>query len=268
MRILKLSLRILLILSLLILVAYKAFNIYLFDDTLDKTDSLISHLKVNKVMIVFAHPDDESYVTGLLNDAEQNGVQTALLTFTPGDAGEQQPQVCQQKFLGEIRKAEVYKSGFMLGVDYQKVFSYGDGTLQQQNIDTLTADILYEINKFCPDLIITFWPESGMTMHPDHMAIGKATRNAWKLSVDLNETKHIKLAYTIMPPKVLKLLGNKAMLKLQPEANLCIMADASIKTELWDIHASQKHFVKNYTGIPAWLLYRLLNREYYYMEHH
>lgn len=262
----KLSLRILLAFILFLLITYKAFNLYLFNDNVEKTDSIISVFEAQKVMFIFAHPDDESYVTGLLNDAERKGTESALLTFTPGDAGEQQPQVCQQNFLGDIRKAEVYKSGFMLGVDYQKVFDYGDGTLKEQNSDTLASDILNELNTFLPDLIVTFWPESGMTMHPDHMAIGKATQIVHKLYTKGKRAKNIRLAYIIMPPKVLELMGNEEMLKLQPEANLCIKAKATTKSKLWKIHASQKDFVKNYTGIPAWILYRLLNREYYFIE--
>lgn len=264
MKKIKLLLKITLIATVLVYVAFLLFRGYIFNDGVALTGSVSRELGAEKVMLVFAHPDDESYTTGLLTDAQDEGIATALLTFTPGDAGTQMPQVVRQEFLGDVRKAEVLKSGFMLGVDYQKVFDYGDGTLENQNPDSLIADVLSELNTFRPDLVVTFWPESGMTMHPDHKAIGKATQKAFAEYAKQNGKA--KLAYTIMPPRVLSMLGNNEMKALQPEANLSIRAKAKIKIRLWDIHASQRQFVKNYTGVPAWLIYRLLNREYYFVE--
>ncbi len=259
-------LTILLIPILLVIISVVGLKFYLFSDSAEKVNSITKKLNSKKVMIVFAHPDDESYTTGLLQDAEKEGIKTALLTFTPGDAGTQMPQVCQQQFLGDVRKAEVYQSGFVLGVDYQKVFDYGDGTLINQDIKNLVSDIITELNKFQPDLVVTFWPESGMTMHEDHMTIGKATELAFTEYSKQKPQVKAKLAYTIMPEKVVSLLGGGEMLKLQHQANLSIKAKASAKIRLWEIHASQHDFVKSYTGMPAGLVYRLLDREYYYVK--
>lgn len=263
MKKLKLILKIIVALFIIAGLFFFGFRKYLFSDDVKLVKSLTQQLESKKVMIVFAHPDDESYTTELLLDAQKEGLKTALLTFTPGDAGTQMPQVCQQQFLGEVRKAEVYKSGFLLGVDYQKVFNYGDGTLKNQSLPQLVDDIQKELEAFKPDLVVTFWPESGMTMHPDHMTIGKATQLAF---ANYNKRKDAKLAYTIMPSKVVSMLGGDEMLKLQPEANISIKANAAVKVRLWDIHASQNKFVKGYTGMPAWLIYRLINREYYFVE--
>ncbi len=256
----------LLIVLLIIVVAFQGIKIYLFADNVPLVHSVTQETGAQKVMLVFAHPDDESYTTGLLLDAQQEGIETALLTFTPGDAGEQQPQVCQQQFLGDIRKAEVLKSGFMLGVDYQRVFDFGDGTLAQLNRDTLVSEVLQELLKFKPDLVVTFWPESGMTMHDDHRTVGKATQEAFEKYKATSGNQKAKIAYTIMPEKVVSMLGHDELNKLQPKATFSIKASARVKTKLWEIHASQRQFVKNYTGLPAWLLYRLLNREYYFVE--
>nr|WP_321358027.1 PIG-L family deacetylase [uncultured Draconibacterium sp.] len=263
MKKLKLTLKIFLGLFIIACILLLGFRSYLFSDDVKLTKSITQQLQSKKVMLVFAHPDDESYTTELLLDAEKEGIETALLTFTPGDAGTQMPQVCQQQFLGDVRKAEVYKSGYALGVDYQKVFEYGDGTLKDQNLQQLVDDIENELVRFKPDLVVTFWPESGMTMHPDHMTIGKATQLAF---INYNKSKNAKLAYTIMPSKVVSMLGGGEMLKLQPEANISIKANAAVKVRLWDIHASQNQFVKDYTGMPSWLIYRLINREYYFVE--
>lgn len=263
MKKLKLTLKIFLGLVIIVCFLFLGFRGYLFSDDVQLTKSITQQLQSKKVMIVFAHPDDESYTTELLLDAEKEGIETALLTFTPGDAGTQMPQVCQQQFLGDVRKAEVYKSGYALGVDYQKVFDYGDGTLKNQSFQQLVDDIQKEMEEFKPNLVVTFWPESGMTMHPDHMTVGKAAKQAF---ANYNKHKNAKLAYTIMPSKVVAMLGGNEMLKLQPEANISIKANAAAKIRLWDINASQQNFVKDYTGVPAWLLYRLINREYYFVE--
>lgn len=250
---------------LLVVLIFQGFKLYLFSDGTPLVASLTQELNAKKVMIVFAHPDDESYTTQVLTDADKEGIETALLTFTPGDAGTQMPEVCQQQYLGDVRKAEVLQSGFILGVDYQKVYGFGDGTLKDLKIDTLVSCIADELNRFQPDLVITFWPESGMTMHDDHRTIGKATQLAVTRYREASGNK-LKLAYTIMPPKVVSLLGHDEMNQLQPKANYSVKAKAWIKTRLWDINASQSQFVKNYTGMPDWLLYRILNREYYFVE--
>lgn len=256
----------LLIVLLIVIAAFQGIKLYLFADDVPLVNSLTKETGAQTIMLVFAHPDDESYTTGLLMDAENEGIESALLTFTPGDAGEQQPQVCRQQFLGDIRKAEVLKSGFMLGVDYQKVFDFGDGTLSQLDMDTLIDMVQAELIRFKPDLVVTFWPESGMTMHDDHRTIGKATQLAFQKYREISGSKKVQIAYTIMPEKVVSLLGYDAMNELQPKATFSVKAKARVKTRLWKIHASQQQFVKNYTGLPAWLLYRLLNREYYYVE--
>jgi len=256
-----------LLIALLILFGiFQGLKLYLFADDVPLVPSLTQETGAQSVMLVFAHPDDESYTTGLLMDAEKEGIESALLTFTPGDAGEQQPQVCRQQFLGDIRKAEVLKSGFLLGVDYQKVFEFGDGTLSQLDIDTLINMVQSELIRFKPDLVVTFWPESGMTMHNDHRTIGKATQLAFQKYREISDSKNVQIAYTIMPGKVVSLLGHDAMNELQPKATFSVKASARVKTRLWKIHASQQQFVKNYTGLPTWLLYRLLNREYYYLN--
>jgi LmbE family N-acetylglucosaminyl deacetylase len=104
--------------------------------------SLAGALGAQRVLGVFAHPDDEQLVTGLLVRAKQrDGAFTALVTATRGEAGEQAPVLARQRDLAAVREAELLKNGFALGVDEQEVWSYPDGGVPEVPQGELVARI-------------------------------------------------------------------------------------------------------------------------------
>ncbi len=77
--------------------------------------SLVRFLTAKSILGVFAHPDDEILVAGLLSDgASTEGTRVKTITFTQGEAGGGDQPISKSEHLGIVRVAELYKFGAML----------------------------------------------------------------------------------------------------------------------------------------------------------
>ncbi|MHB8086982.1 MAG: PIG-L family deacetylase, partial [Anaerolineaceae bacterium] len=105
-----------------------------------------------KILVVLAHPDDESYgMGGTLAKYSRYGAQIVLLCATRGEAG---ILGVEPDDAGKIREKELLKAAEYLGV---QVFflGYHDGELSSSALNTLTKDIGGWIYAVEPDLIFT-----------------------------------------------------------------------------------------------------------------
>jgi LmbE family N-acetylglucosaminyl deacetylase len=227
--------------------------------------SLAGALGAQRVLGVFAHPDDEQLVTGLLLRAKQDGAFTALVTATRGEAGEQAPVVARQRDLGAVREAELLKNGFALGVDEQEVWRYPDGGVPEVAQDELVARVEAAMRRYRPDLVVSFWPASGATGHPDHMRVGLAAEIAAQRLAAAGEGPRW-LAYALTPRRALARLGGepgRRIAEATPEATHRMPGEVAAKLRGWQIHASQRDFVRKVWGVPARVLYGLWDEELY-----
>jgi LmbE family N-acetylglucosaminyl deacetylase len=232
----------------------------------EPVSSLVGTLGAKRVLGVFAHPDDEQLVTGLLVRAKQrDGAFTALLAATRGEAGRQSPVVARQSELGEIRKAELLKNGFALGVDTQEVWEYPDGDVPSVPIEELTSRIEAAITRYEPDLVVTFWPESGATGHPDHRRVGLAAQTAVERLVQQGAGPRW-LVYALTPREALARMGGERGAELaaaSPDPTHVMPGEVAYKLRGWEIHASQRDFIQETYGVPARVLYWLWDHEFY-----
>lgn len=233
--------------------------------------SLAGALGAKRVLAVFAHPDDEQLVTGLLLRARRDdGAWTGLITATRGEAGTQMPQVVRQEYLGVVRMAEVLKNGFALGVEAQEVWDLPDGGLSRISFKQLVTRLIQAYHRFEPDLVVTFWPQSGATRHPDHMRIGLAAQVAAYEFRGIHVYQGPRhLAYVLMPRAAMRRLGRERgrfVADNQPAPTHAMPGDAAAKIRGWEIHASQRDFVRHVYGVPPNVLYALFDKEFYYVE--
>jgi LmbE family N-acetylglucosaminyl deacetylase len=227
--------------------------------------SLAGALGARRVLGVFAHPDDEQLVTGLLLRAKRDGASTAIVTATRGEAGEQTPVVGRQRDLGAIRSAELLKNGFALGVDEQEIWDYPDGGLPSVPLEELEARVEAALARHRPDLVVTFWPASGATGHPDHMRVGLAAEGALARARAADGGPRW-LAYTLTPPRAFARFGGahgRRVAEHTPAPTHRMPGESAAKLRGWRIHASQRDFVRHTFGIPARLLYSLWAEELY-----
>ncbi|MGN7469889.1 PIG-L deacetylase family protein [Brevibacillus sp. SAFN-007a] len=131
---------------------------------------------MKKVMVVFPHPDDESFACGgTLAKCEANGQETYLLCMTSGCKGRSGPFAieCREE-LARHREQELARAAEVLGIKRVDLLRYADGSLQNTDVYELTAKIRNAIVEWKPNVVITF-PPDGVTGHPDHIVTCKAT---------------------------------------------------------------------------------------------
>lgn len=224
--------------------------------------SLTATLGARRVLAIFAHPDDEMLVVALLQRADDEGVHTSLVTVSRGERARQYPPVVRRQHLGTVRMAEVLKHGFAMGVDSQEVWAFPDRAVDSVPDRELADSMLALLERHRPDLVVTFWPASGISMHRDHMAVGAAVEAA------VAESPYAPrwIAYPLLPERALRRLGGPrqdTVADNQPPPTHSVPADPGDRQRGWRIHDSQHDYVRAVYGLPPGLIFRLWDRELY-----
>jgi LmbE family N-acetylglucosaminyl deacetylase len=149
------------------------------------------------VLGVWAHPDDETYLTaGLMADAVSNGRRVMCVTATRGEGGSFDEERWPTAKMGKIREAELMASLAVLGVTEHLWLDYYDGTCAEIPHEEGVAKVEAIIKDVQPDSVFTFGPD-GMTDHPDHKAVCSWTTTAFERSAEHGA----KLYYATMTPE-------------------------------------------------------------------
>ncbi|KKP69319.1 hypothetical protein A2X44_04175 [candidate division CPR3 bacterium GWF2_35_18] len=211
--------------------------------------------KKHRLLVVMAHPDDESFGPGgTIAKYSKMGVETYLLTATKGESGNIHPDI-QDEFagdLGEWRSEELQRAAKILGIKEMKFLGFNDGTLCQNFMNDLTKNIITEIIRIKPQVIITFEP-LGISKHLDHIAISHATTLAFYYAGNKEYLKEnnisgkphqaLKLLYYVIPQSYL----DKLQLEFRsgyPDEKITTVVDIrkefSTKIAALKCHQSQK----------------------------
>lgn len=266
---------ILLGLAALLLIGMSA-ALYWFDSLFEEPDaqwvaSIAGEVEAQSVLGVFAHPDDEQLVTGLFIRArEHDGAITRMITITRGDAGTPLPQISRREDLGTIRHAELLKNGYALGVSEQQVWEYPDGGLVDAHFEEYVEALSTQIIEWQPDLIVTFWPASGFSDHGDHKMVGRvATEAVRRMRTEYPETAPDAIAYILAPRRMMERIGGETGQRIaanQPDPSHAMPGEGWAKIRGWEIHASQADFVQEIYGFPPWFIFRIYDKEHYYLQ--
>ncbi|MBC7418896.1 MAG: PIG-L family deacetylase, partial [Pedobacter sp.] len=146
----------------------------------------LNHLP--KVLYIAAHPDDEN--TGLLAWLINNQhVETAYLSLTRGDGGQNLLGAEQGAALGLIRTHELLEARKLDGAQqyFTRAIDFGfskdtKDTFNQWDVDSLTADVVWVIRKFRPDVIICRFPPTAAAGHGQHAASAVVAAKAFKIA--------------------------------------------------------------------------------------
>jgi LmbE family N-acetylglucosaminyl deacetylase len=135
--------------------------------------------ELGTILGVWAHPDDEAYLTaGLMARARRNGQRVVVVTATPGELGTDDPSRWPPARLGARRRHEQAASLAALGVHEHRWLGWRDGGCALVPHAVGVGQVADVIDDVRPDTIVTFGPD-GMTGHPDHRAISAWTTSAW-----------------------------------------------------------------------------------------
>ncbi len=139
-----------------------------------------------RLMVVAAHPDDESLgMGGTLAKYAAEGVETYLVTATRGEYGwfGDEKDNPGPEALGRLREAELLAAAEALGVREVKFLDYVDGHLDQADPAEAVAQIAGHLRRVRPHVVLTFDP-NGAYGHPDHIAISQFTTAAVVAAAD------------------------------------------------------------------------------------
>jgi LmbE family N-acetylglucosaminyl deacetylase len=133
--------------------------------------------ELGTILGVWAHPDDETYLSaGLMARAIRGGSRVVCVTATRGEGGSMDEERWPSATMGEVRTAELERSMQILGVSEHHWLDLPDIDMQTglpdagyERVRDLVADVQ-------PDTVLTFGPE-GMTGHEAHKSVSRwATR--------------------------------------------------------------------------------------------
>ncbi len=145
-----------------------------------------------RLLVCFAHPDDEAFpVGGALAAHAARGVQIRLITATLGEEGEiRQEGAATRETLGSVRRVELARAVRILGLSDHIVLHYRDsgmaGTPPNEHpqafvnapAEVVIERLVEEIRRFRPQVVLTFDP-AGLYGHPDHIAIYRHATEAF-----------------------------------------------------------------------------------------
>lgn len=156
-------------------------------------------MKNRRLLVAYAHPDDESFGSGgLIAKYVDEGVQVDLICATNGEAGVIAPEYIQKYGSPTaVRLAELDHAAEVLGLSNVVKLNYRDSgmmgspdndnpnSLWQADQDEVTRRVVEVIRDLKPQVVLTFNKYGGYG-HPDHIAIQKATTRAFFCSADPN----------------------------------------------------------------------------------
>ena len=177
-----------------------------------------NRLVVNRsLLLVHAHPDDESIGTGAtMAKYAAEGARVTLVTCTLGELGEIIPPDLSHLLpdeLGQHRIVELDRACRALGVEDHR-FLGGEGKYRdsgmmglpdnddprcfwQAPVEEAAADLVKVIEEVAPDVIVTY-DANGFYGHPDHIQAHQVARRAHELT-----GRAAKFYATAMPRSVL-----------------------------------------------------------------
>jgi LmbE family N-acetylglucosaminyl deacetylase len=128
------------------------------------------------VLVVFAHPDDETIIGPLLAQTVAQGYRVHLITITSGQKGTtKHSEIPAGAALGAARELEVQCSARQLGIVAPILLGFEDAELAQPpNLESAARQVATRIDELKPDVVVTWGPD-GVTGHPDHRAVSNLT---------------------------------------------------------------------------------------------
>ncbi len=150
-----------------------------------------------KILVVLAHPDDETFgLGGTLALYQQKGVETYYVCATRGEVGAADEEFMKGfKDTAEMRTDELMRAAKILGLKEVFFLGYRDSGMPgsednkhpnaqvAHSIDEVAGRVVKYIRELKPDVVITFDPIGGYK-HPDHIHIQRATTLAFEKADD------------------------------------------------------------------------------------
>ena len=122
-------------------------------------------------VVVWAHPDDETYLSGGTAAALVDlGHRVVAVTATRGDAGGAHTTPAGRAETARLRTAELEEALLLLGVAEHSWLDYEDGGCADADPEPAVRRLASLFDDVRPDSVLSFGPD-GFTGHPDHQTV-------------------------------------------------------------------------------------------------
>ena len=196
------------------------------------------------MLLVFAHPDDESSsAAGTTAKYTQRGVSVDLICATRGEKGTRL-DVPPDVDTATAREAGLRIAAGITGIRDIYFLGYVDGDLEKAATGEVANRVMEIMRKVQPEVVITFGPD-GISGHPDHKAISRATTVAFEMLTESGGGPQ-KLYYVTIPESALNQIGNEDLegVRTRPDDEVTTMINISgyidTKIRALEAHSSQQ----------------------------
>jgi LmbE family N-acetylglucosaminyl deacetylase len=214
-----------------------------------------------RLLIVFAHTDDEVTNAGLIRHWANQGTEIKILTLTDGSANpDSDLSVClPTETITQCRMRELADSARFLGIRHIKTPLLPDSKLID-HLPQATRIVEEELDTFKPEAVLTMEP-SGLNGLSDHRAAFLAVAGA-----SSKAAHQFKTFLSVLPPPFVWILKSKIpaafeeQLQVFPTNSLLIESKVSVAAA----HRSQAATIRGLTlGLGAERLFSWINFETY-----
>ena len=218
---------------------------------------------MKRLLLVFAHPDDESFSCG--------GTVAQYV-----DAGWHVDLICGTS--NDVRQKELQKAGVILGIHSITFLGYQDGTLASQTPGELEDAVYKKMEELVPDAVITM-DTTGINNDPDHVKMCFTATYAFQKYAAWIEEKlkdqedaaqnFPKLFYASLPESLVEYLKKKKSLPAEsfskpwrgtPDKKITTVINI---TEFAD---TKKQALASYTSVPEYMVQPMVDHEYYILR--
>ena len=131
------------------------------------------------ILVVLAHPDDESLACGgTLARVADAGARVVLICASRGDRGPiGEGAMPPDEDLGRVRSKELRAAAAILGVTRLVILGHPDGNLRWADVSQFHAELMIALRRYRPDAVLTFGAD-GLYWHADHIGVHERTLTA------------------------------------------------------------------------------------------
>jgi LmbE family N-acetylglucosaminyl deacetylase len=232
------------------------------------------------VLVVVAHPDDETFGTGsVIAKVAADGARVIVCCATRGEAGEDASGTTRTaQELGAVREQELRAAARALGAVDVVLLDFADsgmtGAMPEHALSRVdvaeVADAVAEvITRVAPDVVVTLDCQ-GVNDHRDHQRIGDATTLAFqKVALPGACLYYWTLAAPVMREWLAEMKANGLFDKYvdlelgRPEADITTILDVSRVMDARRAAIAEHHTQASvFTGMSAQLEQRILSRDF------
>src|SRR6266446_5402687 len=209
------------------------------------TDTPNQELLKTDLLVVTAHPDDESMMGATMARYADQGKVVALVTCTHGEGGGNGTGKESGAALGAVREVELRKCLAILGVRHlyflnQPDWAYTESvqaTFARWGHDETLKRLVRIVRLLRPEVICTMDPTPVGGQHGHHQAAGRLATEVFEAAADPSAFRELARDEGLSPWRVRKLYWSS----FGGAATVQITTDGSARGALQDVHAGKRY---------------------------